>query len=561
MKRRELLSQSKEELVDQILKIHEVIEQIKEENNLIRKENNLIRKENGLFREEIGRLRKENTEQKKIIEKLKREVERAKNLPRKPNIKSSKSEICRKDKSKKQSVKKRSKKLVPTEIIKVETPKDELPPGAKLKDYQEYTVQEIETRVRVIRYEIARYTLPNGKIITAEKPIEARSGHFGPALKQYIIYQYHQNNVTQNKILEELRDKGIDISAGQINAILVEAALNLESEYEEVFEVGKKVSNKLCVDDTGEQYNRENWFCTAIQNELFVYFVTTNSKARMSFLKILCGKHINFVLNNESFNYMKSFKMRSEIIDILRSFNGKSFSSEEDFEAFLKETLLPCYRGLKTQRIAKEAALFGNLIDSGVDPNLIILSDGAGQFYITLLHALCWVHVGRPLKKYIPETDVDKADLERVSKEFWDYYRKLCDYRENPSAEQKETLQKKFDTVFSQSVRSEELAAILCAMRKKKDKLLVVLENPNIPLHNNGTESAIRNRVIKRKISGPTRSEIGRKSRDIFASLSRTCRKNKISFWAFLGSRIRKDETIPFLPQIIRYRASNRSPT
>jgi len=168
--KRELMSKSKEELVDQILKIHEVIEQIKKEN---------------------GILRKNDKKQREEIEKLKREIERAKNLPRKPNIKSSKSETYRKEKSKKQRAKKRRKKLVPTEIIKVETPKNELPPGAKLKDYQEYTVQEIETKVRIIRYKIARYTLPDGKIISAKKPIEAQAGHFGPSLKQHIVYQHH----------------------------------------------------------------------------------------------------------------------------------------------------------------------------------------------------------------------------------------------------------------------------------------------------------------------------------------------------------------------------------
>jgi len=253
--------------------------------------------------------------------------------------------------------------------------------------------------------------------------------------------------------------------------------------------------------------------------------------------------------------------MRSKIIDILRCFGGKTFSSEENFEIFLKEVFLPCYRGIKTQRIAKEAALFGSLIASGVDPNLVILSNGAGQFYITLLHALCWVHVGRPLKKYIPGTDEDKADLERVSEAFWDYYRELNDYRENQSAEQKEILQKKFDVVFSQIVESEELAVILGSMRKKKDKLLLALENPTIPLHNNGTENVIRNCKIKSKISGPTRSATGRKARDIFATLNRTCRKNKISFWAFLGSRIRGDETITFLPDLIKNQANARSPT
>jgi hypothetical protein len=43
-----------------------------------------------------------------------------------------------------------------------------------------------------------------------------------------------------------------------------------------------------------------------------------------------------------------------------------------------------------------------------------------------------------------------------------------------------------------------------------KSELLLVLERPDIPLHNNGAENAIREYVKKRKISGGTRSDTGR---------------------------------------------------
>jgi len=40
--------------------------------------------------------------------------------------------------------------------------------------------------------------------------------------------------------------------------------------------------------------------------------------------------------------------------------------------------------------------------------------------------------------------------------------------------------------------------------------LLLVLKRPDIPLHTNGSEANIRDFVKKRKVSGGTRSDLGR---------------------------------------------------
>jgi hypothetical protein len=87
-----------------------------------------------------------------------------------------------------------------------------------------------------------------------------------------------------------------------------------------------------------------------------------------------------------------------------------------------------------------------------------------------------------------------------------------------------------------------------------KSELLMVLERPEIPLHNNAAENAIREYVKKRKISGGTRSEAGRRCRDTFTSLKKTCRKLGVSFWEYLKDRIEKINFIPDLSDLIRER-------
>jgi hypothetical protein len=90
-----------------------------------------------------------------------------------------------------------------------------------------------------------------------------------------------------------------------------------------------------------------------------------------------------------------------------------------------------------------------------------------------------------------------------------------------------------------------------------KSELLLVLDRPDIPLHNNGAENAIREYVKKRKISGSTRSEIGRQCRDTFTSLKKTCRKLGVSFWRYLKDRIENIGLIPDLPDLVRQQALN----
>jgi len=54
-----------------------------------------------------------------------------------------------------------------------------------------------------------------------------------------------------------------------------------------------------------------------------------------------------------------------------------------------------------------------------------------------------------------------------------------------------------------------------------------------------------------RKVSGSTRSELGRRCRDTFTSLKKTCRKLNVSFWNYLLDRLSNANNIPPLHEII----------
>ena len=75
-----------------------------------------------------------------------------------------------------------------------------------------------------------------------------------------------------------------------------------------------------------------------------------------------------------------------------------------------------------------------------------------------------------------------------------------------------------------------------------------MLDRPEVPLHTNGSERDLRPQVIKRKISGGTRSDPGRACRDAFLGLLLTCAKLGVSFWDYLGHRLGVPEHRRALP-------------
>src|SRR5260370_42607987 len=92
-------------------------------------------------------------------------------------------------------------------------------------------------------------------------------------------------------------------------------------------------------------------------------------------------------------------------------------------------------------------------------------------------------------------------------------------------------------------------------MQEHKADLVRVLGRPEVPLLNNVSESHIRVYVSKRKVSGGTRSDAGRRCRDTFASLKKTCRCLGVNFWEYVQDRVRGQGQVPQLAELVLRRA------
>ena len=389
--------------------------------------------------------------------------------------------------------------------------------------------------------------------IAGKLPANLNRKHYGPPLIRFILYQYYQCHVTQPLLLEQLHEMGFDISAGQLNNFLIEDKDRFHLEKDRILSTGLEVSDYINVDDTGARHKGKNGYCTHIGNESFSWFESTESKSRINFLKLLRAGHSDYFINMDAIGYMEANKLPQYVLEPIVAHLGNIFVNDDQWNDFLTE------KGIVTDRhvqIATEGALIGSIVEHGVSNKLIVLSDDAGQFNV-LVHALCWVHAERSIAKIIPFTDEQKQDLDTVRDKIWKLYEGLKQYKINPRPKAKQRIEAKFDQIFTTKTSSATLNQALKRLYDNKAELLLVLEHPEIPLHNNGAENAIREYVKKRKISGSTRSETGRKCRDTFTSLKKTCRKLEISFWEYLKDRIENIGLIPDLQELVRQQILN----
>jgi Transposase IS66 family len=393
---------------------------------------------------------------------------------------------------------------------------------------------------------------PEGRTLLAPLPDDVRPGsHFGPTLTAYILYQYHQCNVTQPLLLEQLRELGLDISAGQIDRLLTQGQDGFHQEKAEVLSAGLQTSSYIGVDDTGARHEGHNGYCTAIGNDLFAYFESTDSKSRLNFLTVLRGAATGYAINEVTIAYWQRQKLPVKLIDLLNC-EPVQFADEAAWQGRLQALGITAERHVL---IATEGALLGQVIEQGASPQLAVLSDGAPQFDI-LVHASCWVHAERPLARAVPYNEAHRAALEQVRGQVWELYKDLKAYRQAPDPAARASLEARFDALVSQKTDYPgSIGAALRQMSEHKEDLLRVLQRPEVPLHNNDTESIIRGYVKTRKVSGGTRNEAGRRSRDTFASLKKTCRKLGVSFWAYLRDRVRRRGEVPSLADVIGQKA------
>lgn len=511
-----------------------------------------------------------------VVEQLMAEIHRLKGLPELPRRPPGPSPLTddsgppsqqpqrqaqKKRRSRRPQGHKRSKlKDLPLHQTHVLQP-EEIPPDARLLGYKDFVIQELRFEPVNIRYRRARYQRPDGQIVTAPRP-EPLRGQFGPTLRCFVLHQYYHNQVTEPLIRQQLADLGIAISSGQISRMVTEGHEGFHREKEQLLPAAREISGYFQTDDTTARHQGRNGHTLHIGNEFFASFVTTESKSRINFLEILRAPFTDYVLGGDALFYLECHgcprRLHARLESLLEEVTW-IWDRPEDWNGQLDdwEITRPEHR-----RMLTEAALWGSLMDHDFYVRQPLLSDDAAQFKLWgFAHGLCWLHAERHVARLIPLGPRERKAYDRARDAIWRYYQRLQAYRQAPTPRQQRRLEQRFDQVFLARTGWEELNQALRTIHSKKGELLLVLEHPELPLHNNLSEGDIRQFAKMRKISGSTRSENGRRCRDTFLSLKTTCRKLQVSFWRFLQDRIHGLGQILPLPELMRHRAAQAAAT
>ena len=439
-----------------------------------------------------------------------------------------------------------------------------LPADAELKGYETVVVQDLALRTDTIAFEVAVWYSPSERRSYRARRPAGYEGTFGPHLRTLVLTLAYGGGMSERKILELVQSTGIVISAGTVSSLLTGGRTAFEAEAREVLKAGLASTPYQHLDDTSTRVDGEGQYCQIVCNPLYTAYQTTPKKDRRTIIEVLRGglsggRPRTYRFDREADRHLVflglSAAARAKLTAIPRELTLD--------EATLTALLDGPARGLgpKQQEQVREAlALAAYLADPDWPVVRTLVCDDAPQFRaITEELALCWIHEGRHFKKLTPYLPQHQAALATVLTQFWGYYRELLAYRELPTTAERIRLDARFDTLFRTVTGYQALDQRLALTLDKKPELLLVLEHPELPLHNNPAELGARQRVRKRDVSFGPRSPAGSAAWDICMTLAATTRKLGVDFGNYLRDRFTHAGQIPPLADLITARAAHLS--
>lgn len=509
----------------------------------------------------VEELKQENDSLRHEVQQLHDEINRLKGEQGKPNIKPGKKDkpggnISSEQERRQAKPHRKSHKLHKIEVNREEkllVDRSQLPADAQFKGYEPIVIQDINLKTNNVRFLKEKFYSPSQKkSYLAALPV-GYEGEFGPGVRSLIITLYYGSGMTEPKIVEFLQDVGVFISEGQVSNLLTKKNESWHQEKNDIYLTGLASSSWQHSDDTSTRVNGENQYCHVVCNPLYAAYFTRPNKDRLTIISILQNvTEPPFLLNETTPVWLAQFDTPEWAQKIIATWPQEQQLSQSELTPWV-QTQLARLNAQQQARVMEAAALtaYYQQTDAPIVPNL--LTDDAPQFrLITRDHSLCWVHDGRHYKKLTPFVEYYQQLLADFRRQFWDYYHKLNAYRVNPTPELATKLDQEFDELFSRITGYKELDKRIAKTKAKKDRLLKVLSYPEMPLHNNPAELAVRRRVRKRDISFGPRTKDGAAAWDTFMTLAATSRQLGVSFYAYIYDRIAGAYTLPNLADLIQ---------
>lgn len=176
----------------------------------------------------------------------------------------------------------------------------------------------------------------------------------------------------------------------------------------------------------------------------------------------------------------------------------------------------------------------------------VLVVDGWGAYSsIICEQQSCMAHLLRKIRKFYTKF----PELKDIAR-FYVKFRRIIRDGERLQASRKEFGEKKFHRRFCRlENRMDELLkwpnpdnvlqTVIDKVRRQQSRILTFVCHPDVPCHNNFAEYLIRVGVLKRKISGGSKSEDGAKAYAVLLSIYTTCKLRQIPFLRFLKESLK----------------------
>lgn len=310
-----------------------------------------------------------------------------------------------------------------------------------------------------------------GKRYKSILPEKFKGQSFDPNMKSLLSYLKFGCRMTYPLLHRMLTGIGIQISNGEINAILLDNGDRLQEVQEHLRAVGFSKSSYLQSDASGAKRKERR-----------------TGKIRNQYIQVISNKLLS-------------------VFSITKHYNAKTLN----------------------RLLGKEGRKKPFISDDG-SPN--------GECLKCSIKQLCWVHEIRHYKKLFPFFNSHRQLQEYILSQWQNFYHLAKQYGQSPP-EVREKLKQEilnlFDTITSQTTCFDLLDKQLKLTKKKKERLLLFLDHPELPIHNNQCEQDIRQFVIIRKISGATKSVRGDRSIERHLSIIQTAQKQGLDVFQTLN--------------------------
>lgn len=512
----------------------------------------------------VEELKQENAALREENQKLRDEINRLKGEQGKPEIKGNKKEnthSSEKERRGKKPPAKRKKRRPHREVSidreeKVSVCVERLPEDAQFKGYEEVIVQDLLLKTDNIRFLKEKWYSPSEKrTYLAELP-RGYEGQFGPTVRSLVVTLYYAGGMSEPKIIEFVEQMGVNLSKGVVSDWVSGKTARWEQEADEILQAGLGSSRWQHIDDTGTRVDGVNHYCHILCNPFYTAYATRRHKNRLTLITLLQNRETAvYLFNEQTATWLQTFAVPQWAQGQLAHWPSAVLLEEAQVTALLAGELSERLNQQQLARIREAGALTAYYAQDRYPVIPILISDDAPQFrHLTAQQMLCWVHEGRHYKKLTPQVAYHQQVLDDFLTQFWDYYHELQAYRVAPTPQQARALRLKFTAIFSQTTDYEQLNARLVKTMAHQDKLLVVLDYPELPLHNNPAELGARQRVRKRDVSFGPRTLQGRKAWDALMTVAETAKKLQVSFYHYVWDRVSLTDEMPALADLVRSR-------